>query len=198
MTERKFDFDFSKIALITVFLALVFVLTASFSLYAEVYRDLEGDEINISTLEEGEYLVEVRGNARFLADDMEVTGQEADFNTLEQLVEFRGDVTTTAPDLYVTSGNLLYFLDDDRAEFSDDAYVEFQDFTAYADLVEYFMADDYALLTGNVEGTRAGDDFSAEEVEIDLAAETVDLRGDARIRIYDQEDAEDDLQEDEE
>ena len=188
MTDKNFDRDFFKVALITVFLALAFVLTALFSLSAQGYRDLEGDEIHISTLEEGEYLVEVRGNARFLADDIEVTGQEADFNTLEQLVEFRGDVITTAPDLYVTSGNLLYFLAEDRAEFSDNPYVEFQDFTAHADLVEYFMADDYALLTGNVEGTRSGDDFSAEEVEIDLAAETVDLRGDARIRIFERED----------
>ena len=171
---------------------ILFILLAGFLLFspavrAEVYRDLEGDEIHISTLEAGEYLVEVRGNARFISEDLEITGEEADMNTSLQEVEFRRNVTAEAPDFYVTSQNLLYLLADDKAEITGDVYVEFQDFTAQADRVEYYRVEERAFLTGNVEGTRAGDDFSAEEAEIDLAAETVDLRGDARIRIFEEE-----------
>ena len=173
-------------------LSFILVLLLSFSLFvmsvsAQTYRDLEGDEISISTLEEGEYLVEVRGNARFISEELEITGEEADLNTMQQELEFRGDVVAEAPDFFVSAQNLLYFLDTEKAEFTGEAYVEFQDFTARAEMVEYFMAEERALLTGQVEGTRAGDDFSAEEVEIDLAKETVDLRGDARIRIFDEE-----------
>ena len=168
-------------------ISLIIVISSAIPASAQSYRDLEGDEIHISTLEAGEYLVEVRGNARFITEDLEITGEEADMNTKKEEVEFRRNVIADAPDFYVSAENLLYMLADERAEFSGDAYVEFQDFTANADRVEYFIAQERALLTGSVEGTRAGDDFSADEVEIDLAAETIDLRGNARIRIFDED-----------
>ena len=176
--------------LLVISLSVILLLLVSHSgleVNAQSYQDLEGDEIKISTLEEGEYLVEVRGNARYISEELEITGEEADLNTLQQELEFRGEVVTQAPDFYISADNLLYFLATEKAEFTGEAYVEFQDFIARAEMVEYFMAEERALLTGQVEGTRAGDDFSAEEVEIDLAEETVDLRGDARIRIFDEE-----------
>lgn len=176
---------------LTLIFTVLAVMTAALLFWspaaAQNYRDLEGDEINISTLEEGEYLVKVRGNALFTSEELEITGEEADYNSLQQELEFRGEVEANAPDFYVSSQNLLYLVEQEKAEFTGDPYVEFQNFTANADMVEYFLAEDRAMLTGDVEGTRNGNDFTANEVKIDMEKETVDLRGDARIRILDEE-----------
>ncbi len=159
---------------------------------AQTYRDLEGDEIYITTLEEGEYLIEARGNARFFSEDMEITGDEADFDSLAGEVIFRGDVEFDSAEMLVTSRHMIYYIDEERAVFTGEPDLEYIDLYAEAEEIEYLLGEDKAYLTGGVEGTRARDEFEADRVEVDLVEEKVDLLGQARVRMLDEEEIEED------
>ncbi len=180
---EKFSGMIKFAGLVFLVLGIVFAGLSGDLVYSQDFQDLEGDEIHISLLDEGEYLVEARGNARYKTGDLDIRGVEADFNSLENEVFFRQDVILEGPELFVDAEELHYLLDEEWAEFTGDPYMEFQEFTAYSEAIEYFLGDEYILLTGDVEGTRGEDEFYADEVEVDLVEGEIDLRGDARLRI---------------
>lgn len=180
---KKFSEKIKFAGILILILGVVFGGLSGDFVQAQDFQDLEGDEIHISLLEEGEYLVEARGNARYQTGDLDIKGVEADYNSLDNEVFFRRNVTLKGPDLFIEADELHYLLEEDRVELSGEPYAEFQEFTAHSQTIEYFLEDEYILFTGDVEGTRAKDEFFADEVEIDLVEETIDLRGNARVRI---------------
>lgn len=148
------------------------------------YQELEGDDIYISALEEeDEYLFEVRGNALFKTEDFEITGEEADFHSLKQELEFRRNVIFSSADIWVSADSLFYELARERALFSGAARLKYQGMDATAEEVEHLGQEEMLYLTGGVEGVRNGEEFSAREVEVNLAEETINLKGQARIRL---------------
>ncbi|SDL15827.1 LptA/OstA family protein [Halarsenatibacter silvermanii] len=180
---------FSLVFALTILTIFVLVAAGSGPISAQTYRDLEGDEIYITTLEEGEYLIEARGNARLYSEGLEVTGAEADLNSLTGEVIFRENVEFDSAELFVSSRHMIYYIDEERAVFTGDPDLEYIDLYAEAEEIEYMMGENMAYLYGGVEGTRARDEFEADEVEVDLAEEKVDLLGQARVRMLDEEES---------
>ncbi len=178
-----YKFNFSSKVFAAILVAMLLLIVAVTPLQAS-YQELEGDDIYISALEEeDEYLFEVRGNALFKTKDFEITGGEADFHSIREELEFRRNVIFSSEDIWVSADKLFYELAQERALFSGAARLKYQGMDATAEEVEHLGQEEMLYLTGGVEGVRNGEEFSAREVEINLAEEKINLKGQARILL---------------
>ena len=146
-------------------------------------REISGDELEITALEDDEYIFEARGNARLNVDELEITGELGEFHSLEQEARFYDNVVVTGPDLNIEADELIYELIGERAFLTGRPRVQYAELDATSDEVEYLMAEEMVYLRGNVEGRRGQQEFSSDEVEVDLAGDKIKLSGQARMQL---------------
>ena len=180
----------------TGFIAII-VIVAGLVLMAgpvEAVREISGDELEITALEDDEYIFEARGNARLTLDELEVTGDLGEFHSLEQEARFFDNVVVTGPDLNIEAEELIYELIGERAFLTGRPRVQYAELDATSDEVEYLMAEEMVYLRGNVEGRRGQQEFSSDEVEVNLAEDKIKLSGQARMQLPEGEIDEGDLE----
>lgn len=180
-TTSLFDNKLQRIFLGGAVLAVL--ILAAVGSPVQAVRELSGDEIEITALEDDEYIFEARGNANLLLDELEVTGERAEFHSLEEEVQFFDEVTVLGPDLTISASELLYQLAGETVFLTGRPQVQYQDLDASSDEVEYYLADEMIYMLGNVEGKRGNQEFSANEVEINLAENNIQLKGQARMQL---------------
>lgn len=149
----------------------------------EAVREISGDELEITTLEDNEYIFEARGNAQLMLDELEINGDLGEFHSLEQEVRFYDNVVVAGPDLNIEADELLYELANERATLQGRPRVQYAELDATADEVEYLMAEEMLYLRGNVEGSRGQQQFSSNQVEVDLSGNKIKLSGQARMEL---------------
>lgn len=146
-------------------------------------REISGDELEITSLEDNEYIFEARGNAQLMIDELEINGDLGEFHSIEQEVRFYDNVSVIGPDLNIEAGELLYELVNEKATLKGRPRVQYAELDATSDEVEYLMAEEMLFMRGNVEGSRGQQQFSSDEVEVDLAGDKIKLSGQARMEL---------------
>ncbi|MFW5790408.1 MAG: hypothetical protein ACOC1W_02660 [Bacillota bacterium] len=149
----------------------------------QAVREISGDELEITTLEDDQYIFEARGNAQLMIDELEINGDLGEFHSIEQEVRFYDNVVVNGPDLKIEAGEFLYELENERAILQGRPRVQYAELDATSDEVEYLMADEMLYMRGSVEGKRGQQQFSSDEVEVDLAGDKIKLSGQARMEL---------------
>lgn len=149
----------------------------------QAVREISGDELEITTLEDDQYIFEARGNAQLMIDELEINGDLGEFHSIEQEVRFYDNVVVNGPDLNIEAGEFLYELEKERAMLQGRPRVQYAELDANSDEVEYLMADEMLYMRGSVEGKRGQQQFSSDEVEVDLAGDKIKLSGQARMEL---------------
>ncbi len=172
--------NFRKTGLVFLVIVIGLILMAG---PVEAVREISGDELEITTLEDNQYIFEARGNAQLMIDELEINGDLGEFHSIEQEVRFYDNVVVIGPDLNIEADELLYELADERAILQGRPRVQYGELDATADKVEYLMAEEMLYMRGNVEGSRGQQQFSSDEVEVDLAGNKIKLSGQARMEL---------------
>ncbi len=201
--------NFSKIALIL--LLSIFILTFSFNTLAK--QNLTADKLVFEQNEEGSAIIKATDNVKMIYNEMEITGDHAEFEQDKQIVTFEGNVKARMEEGVLTSeklryemeneylkatGNVLLNAEDYKVE-SDDlnynrtvqeinftgeqAYIEFETITANADRITVLNEEDKAVLVGDVSGQQQGNKFNADRIEIFNNGNRIEMSGSAQLNF---------------
>ncbi len=171
---------FKRTGIIALILVAGLVLLAG---PVEAVREISGDELEITALEDDEYIFEARGNALLKLDEIEVSGDLGEFHSLEQEARFFDNVVLIGPDMRIEAEELIYELIAERGIMTGRPRVQYGELDATSDEVEYLMAEEMVYLRGNVEGRRGRQEFSSDVVEVNLAEDKIKLSGQARMQL---------------
>ena len=168
-----------------IFFSLIIISTSMAVYSAEEVksRELSGDKLTMERIEgfESEYKILAQGNALLIYDDMEISGENAKFNTAQNSICFNKNVKLEATDSLIKGNELSGNIDDQKYIFKGDVFFSYNQIEATADKVTYNMKDEMAYLEGNVKGNQNGRKFSADNINIDLKKEKIQLSGKAKL-----------------
>lgn len=157
------------------------------------------DQLRITAEDEGIYRrfngeVEFRKNVEFFYQEYEGQAVELTGNLKTEILHLKKDAQIKGPNSYLEADKIDFYQAEDRIEVKGSAYLEYNDFWAKADQITYYLEREMIYLTGNVEGERNGESFTAQKAEINQQTEEVQLQGQAQITLPKNEQADSDVE----
>ncbi|MFW6386383.1 MAG: LptA/OstA family protein [Bacillota bacterium] len=146
------------------------------------YREMKAEaDFGRHEVESGFILL--RDNIRMEQEDHTLTAGRMEGNLEEEELHFSGGVEAKSGERIISGEQLDYNHEQGEMIFPDRTRVSYNNIEAEADRVEYYPAEDRILLSGNVEGSQNGREFSAAEIE--LREDRMVMREGSRIRFTD-------------
>lgn len=198
--------------ILTVFLLLI-------STAASAKRELTGDNLELQQREEGQVVV-AEGNVELIYDQLRITAEDEGIyyryngdvefrknveffyqqyegesveltgNIEEEIFHLIDQVKINGPESYLEADKVDVYQAEDRMEAQGSTYLEYNDFWAEADKIIYYLDREFIHLEGNVRGERDGQKFSSDAADINQKTEEVNLSGQAKLVLPEEESAE--------